>query len=213
MDNNKKSDYNPSNTKNIKICNLKLDNLDNYLEIELEAFYEKLKFIYSYNKGAALNIIRSEISRNINNGRYYTATINGRITGIIEVITCENLKNYTRSFRTYVKYLGFLKACKAFILASIEIPRLKSGTVYIDTVAVEKNNRRKGTAKKMLSFVEHLARKNGKSTLTLWVAAENRSACNLYKKFGFTEIIKRSSRLAEKYLGYRDWIYMGKEIS
>ncbi len=202
-----------NNLYQVRISNLKLDDLDSYLEIEFEAFFDKLKFIFSYRKDAAFNIIKSEIYRNIDNRRHYTARLEGKIIGIVEIITTENLKNYIRNFGIYTKYLGFFKACKAFIITSIEIPRLNSSTVYIDTVAVKKTHRRKGIAGKMLSFVEDFAKKNGKSTLKLWVAAKNKNAYSLYKKFGFTGIAKRSSGLAEKYLGYRDWIYMKKEIS
>jgi len=65
----------------------------------------------------------------------------------------------------------------------------------------------------MLSFAEDFARKNSMDALTLWVAAKNEIAHNLYKKFGFNYVVKQSSRIAESRLGYRDWIYMKKEIS
>ena len=197
---------------NIRISNLKLEDLDSYLKIEFDAFFEKLKFIFSNKKNAAFGIIRSEIAKNIGTGRYYNAKIDDRIVGIIEIVSRENIESHIKEFHNYFKYLGFHRAVKAFILTAIEIPKLDNRTIYIDNVAVDPNNRRQGIAKKMLSFAEDFSKRNGKNALKLWVAAGNKNAYRLYKKFGFTELARRSSGIAERYMGYRDWIYMKKEI-
>jgi len=196
----------------IKIGGLELHELDKFMEIMIDAFFEKLKLIYYHDKYAAYNIIKSETYRNIQNNRHYAARLDGKVVGILELISNDNLKNYARSFRTYNKYLGFLRAFKTFTMTRFEIPRLDSKTIYIDNLAVDKNHRRKGVAGKMLSFAEDTARKNGKSALTLWVAAKNKSAYERYKKSGFSDIFTKSFKMLENYLGYRDWIYMGKEI-
>lgn len=197
----------------IHISNLKLQEVDRYLKIELDAFYDKLKIMFSNKKKAAYNILKEEISNNIETGRYYNARSGDMIVGIIEIVTKENSKNYIKSFRTYVKYLGLFKAVKAFLFNLFETPRLNSSTIYIDNVAVDIDNRRKGVAKKMLSFVEDYAKKSRKGVLTLWVAAANKNAYKLYLKSGFFKVILRSSGMAEKFSGYRDWIYMKKEIN
>jgi hypothetical protein len=44
------------------------------------------------------------------------------------------------------------------------------------------------------------------------VASANRNAYDLYSKSGFVKVILRSSGIAEKFSGYRDWVYMKKEI-
>ena len=197
---------------NIRISTLKLEDLDSYLKIEFDAFFEKLKFIFNSNKDAAYSIIKSEIAKNIDTGRYYNAIIDDKIVGIIEIVTRENIKSHTKKFQNYFKHLGFHRAVKAFILTAIEIPKLDSKTIYIDNVAVDINSRRKGIAKKMLSFAEDFAKRNGKSALKLWVAGKNKNAYSLYKKLGFNQLVVRSSWIAERYTGYRDWIYMKKEI-
>lgn len=200
------------NNSIISITELKQDNLEDYLKVDFDSFYEKIKLAFGNDKEAALNIMRTEIAENINNNRHYTAMIENKIIGIIEIVSNENIKTYIRDLRTYVKYLGFFKGLRAFIISLFENPRLNSGTVYIDTVAVEPGHRRKGAAEKMLAFIENLARKNGKNALTLWVAARNNNALNLYRKLGFTVSSKKSSWIAERYTGYRDWLYMKKEI-
>jgi len=72
MKNLKISNNRPSS---IKINRLRPDDLDVYLKISFDAFFEKLKFITGPKKEEAISIKRVEISRNINNGRFYTATI------------------------------------------------------------------------------------------------------------------------------------------
>jgi ribosomal protein S18 acetylase RimI-like enzyme len=200
------------NIQGIYISNLELKDIEDYLKIEFDAFYEKLKIMFSNKKEAALNITRAEISNNIDTGRYYSAKSGGRMVGIIEIVTKENTKTYTKSYRTYIKYLGFFRAAKAIFLNLLEVPKLDNSTIYIDNVAVDIDNRRKGVAKKMLSFVEDYAIRYGKDFLTLWVAAANGNAYDLYTKSGFFSVVLRSSGIAEKFSGYRDWIYMKKEI-
>ncbi len=208
--NSNKNKYN--HLSNIHISNLEFKDLDRYLQIEFDAFYDKLKIMFSNKKEAAYNILKEEISNNIETGRYYNARSGNMIVGIIEIVTEENTKSYVKSFHTYVKYLGFFRAVKAFLFNLFEIPRLNNNTIYIDNVAVDIDNRRKGVAKKMLSFVEDYAKKTRKYTLTLWVAAGNKNAYDLYSKSGFVKVILRSSGIAEKFSGYRDWVYMKKEI-
>lgn len=204
---------NPDNKSSaLKISKLQPDDINIFVDISFEAFFEKLKFIFSFNQQAASNIIKTEISKNINNGKYYVARLDNRTIGTIEILTRENIKSYVKNFRIYTGYLGFVKGCRAFFISSFEIPKLNSFTVYLDSIAVTEEHRNKGVGWKMLTFAENFARKNGKKALTLWVAAKNKKAYRLYRKFGFTDVVKRSSRIANKYMGYRDWIFMKKDL-
>ncbi|MEA2016193.1 MAG: GNAT family N-acetyltransferase [Actinomycetota bacterium] len=206
------NDTKNNNLSNLKIGVIELHELNSFMDILIEAFFEKLKLIYYHDKYAAYNIIKSEVHRNIKIKRHYAARLNDRVIGILDLVTSDNLKNYSRSLLTYIRYLGFARALKSFTLTRFEIPRLSPKTLYIDNLAVDKNYRNKGIAGKMLLFAEDIARRDDKSALTLWVAADNKNAYNRYKKSGFTDIFIRSFKMLEKYLGYRDWIYMKKEI-
>ena len=197
---------------NITIRSLKPGDIDAFLEIELAAFYKKILFVFSGSPEAARAIVRSELVDNINTGRYYNAISDGRPVGTIELVTKENSEVYRRSFLYHYKFLGFFHTIKAYFLTFFDMPNLDNKTIYIDNVAVGENYRRKGIAGKMLGFAEDYAKENGKSVLKLWVASENKNAFALYKKVGYREILKRSSRSSEKYFGYRDWVFMGKEI-
>ncbi len=202
-----------NNTSIISIYNLKKDEIDDYLKIEFDAFYEKLKFVFSNNKKSAYNIIKSEIYSNFGTNRYFNAKIENKIVGIIELVTKETVQKYKRSITNYFNNLGFFRGLKAYFLTFLDIPRIDNKTMYIDNLAVDINSRRKGIAKKMLSFAEEYGKKNKIKSLRLWVARKNNIAYRLYKNFGFNKLVIRSSTIAKRYFGYRDWIYMGKEIS
>ena len=197
---------------NITIRSLKPGDIDDFLEIELAAFYKKILFVFSGNQEAARAIVRAELVENINTGRYYNALSDGRPLGTIELVTKESSEVYRRSFLQHYKFLGFFRTIKAYFLTFFDVPNLDNKTIYIDNVAVEENNRRKGIASKMLYFAEDYAKENGKSILKLWVASENKNAVALYRKVGYSAILKKFSRSSEKYFGYRDWLFMGKEV-
>jgi ribosomal protein S18 acetylase RimI-like enzyme len=92
------------------------------------------------------------------------------------------------------------------------MPHLDENTIYLDNIAVDINNRHRGVATHMISFVEDLALNRKKNKLRLWVAQKNSAAYHLYRKSGFTQLIFRSSKIAERYFGFRDWVYMGKTL-
>jgi len=200
------------NNSNITIRSLKKGDIDYFLKIELAAFYKKILFVFSGDEAAAYAIARSELVENLGTGRYYNAISNGRPVGTIEFVTKENFGVYRRSFFQHYKYLGLIRTIKAYFLTFFDVPNLDNKTIYIDNVAVDEDHRRKGIAGKMLYFAEDYAKEHGKSVLKLWVASKNKGAVSLYKKAGFIEIMKRSSRSSEKYFGYRDWSFMEKEL-
>jgi ribosomal protein S18 acetylase RimI-like enzyme len=200
-------------SNNISISALELGQVDDFLKIEFDAFYDSFRFIYSNRRDAAYNIQRQEILDNLISGRYYNAKDGYKVVGTIELVTRENSKNYKKKFQLFARYLGILRAIKAYFLDLMDLPHLDFSTVYIDNVAVDTENRRKGIAARMLSFAEDYAEKNGKSTLRLWVASANKEAHRLYKRMGYRTLMTRSSRMGEKYFGYRDWEFMGKDIS
>ncbi|MCJ7665728.1 MAG: GNAT family N-acetyltransferase, partial [Actinobacteria bacterium] len=183
-----------------------------YLRIEFDAFYEKLSSIYGNRRDAAYNIIKAGIISNFDSGRFMNALYRDRPVGIIELVTKENSENYKRDFPLYLKYLGPVGAVRAYFLTFLDLPQLDGSTIYMDNIAVDIDKRRRGVATNMISFVEDLALNRGKNKLCLWVAQKNSAAYHLYQKSGFKQLMSRSSGIAEKYFGFRDWVFMGKTL-
>ncbi len=196
----------------IRMRSLKYEDIDDYLKIEFDAFYPKLSSIYGNRRNAAYNIIKAEITSNFDSGRFMNALYKDRPVGIIELVTKESSEDYNRDFYLYLKYLGPIGAVRAYFLTFLDMPHLDENTIYLDNIAVDINKRHRGVATHMISFVEDLALKRKKNKLRLWVAQKNSDAYHLYRKSGFEHLVFRSSRIAEKYFGFRDWVYMGKML-
>ena len=196
----------------IRMRPLRYEDIDDYLKIEFDAFYSKLSSIYGNRRNAAYNIIKTEIISNYGSGRFINALYKDRPVGIIELVTKESSEDYKRSFYPYLRYLGLIGAVRAFFLTFLDMPHLDENTIYLDNIAVDINNRHQGVATHMISFVEDLALNRKKNKLRLWVAQKNSDAYQLYRKSGFEQLVFRSSKVAEKYFGFRDWVYMGKTL-
>jgi len=196
----------------IRMRPLRYEDIDDYLKIEFDAFYPKLSSIYGNRRNAAYNIIKTEIISNYDSGRFINALYKDRPVGIIEFVTKESSEDYKRSFYPYLRYLGPIGAVRAFFLTFLDMPHLDENTIYLDNIAVDINNRHQGVATHMISFVEDLALNRKKNKLRLWVAQKNSDAYHLYRKSGFEQLMFRSSKVAEKYFGFRDWVYMGKTL-
>ena len=201
-----------SRLDDIRMRLLRYEDIDDYLKVEFDAFYGKLSSIYGNNRNAAYNIIKTEIVRNFDSGRYMSALYRNRVIGIIELVTKESSENHRRDFYLYLQYLGPIGAVRAYFLTFLDQPQLDDSTIYLDNIAVDINNRRRGVATNMISFVEDLAINRGKNKLRLWVAQKNSAAYHLYRKSGFKQLMFRSSRIAGKYFGFRDWVYMEKTL-
>lgn len=191
---------------------LRREDIDDYLTIEFDAFFAKLGRLYGNRRSAAYRIIKAEMKENLDLGRYLNAVYNDRTVGIIELVTKENSRGYRKNFSNYATNLGLIGAVKAYFLTFLDMPSIDSSTIYINNVAVRKDFRRRGVATAMLSYAEYIARSRGKNRLKLWVANDNKTAYMFYRKMGFYQLLFRSSRIAEQYMGYREWVFMCKDV-
>lgn len=198
--------------EDIRVRTVRYEDIDDYLKIEFDAFYEKIGPLYGNQRDSTYCIIKAEIIDNLNTGKYLNAVYNGKMLGIIEIMTNENSKDFHKSFSIYLKHLGLFRAIRAYFLTLLEMPGMDASTLYITNVAVDKDSRRQGIGTTMLSYAEYIAFSRGKNKLTLWVANDNKKAYMFYKKMGFYQLMLRSSWLAERYYGYRDWVYMCKDL-
>jgi ribosomal protein S18 acetylase RimI-like enzyme len=192
---------------------LRYDEIDDYLAIEFDAFFDKLGPLYGNRRRSAYRIIKEEILMNLDLGRYMVAAYKNKPVGIIEIVTRENARGYRKSFPSFFKNLGLAGAVRAYFLTLMDMPTIDKSTIYIDSLAVDKDFRNKGIATSMLSYAEYIAGSRGKDRLSLWVAYDNKAAYDFYNKTGFSPMMFRSSRIAHHYMGYRDWVYMRKDLN
>ena len=183
--------------KNINMRLLRYEDIDYYLAIEFDAFFEKLSHLYGNRRRAAYRIIKAEMEDNLDLGRYLNAVYKDRIIGIIEIVTRENSRRYRKSFANYARNLGLLGAMKTYFLTLLDMPAIDNSTIYINNVAVDRDFRRRGVATAMLFYAEYIARSRGKDRLKLWVANDNKVAYMFYRKMGFYQLMFRASKVAE----------------
>jgi len=169
--------------------------------------------LYGNSRKGAYNIIKNEIRINLKLDRHLNAIYSNRPVGIMELVTRENSAGYRKDFPDFIKNLGFFRALKAYFFTFLDMPGIDSSTIYINNVAVHKDYRRMGVGTAMLSYAEFIARSRGKDNLRLWVASDNKAACDFYKKMGFYQLMLRSSKIAQRYMGHRDWVFMGKDVT
>ncbi len=204
--------YSLKKNDGIRMRTLRYEDIDDYLKIEFSAFREKIGPLYGNRREAAYSIIKAEMIDNLDTGKYLNAVYNEKILGIIEIMTRENSKDFRKSFPLHLKHLGPFGAIRTYFLTLLEMPGIDVSTLYISVLAVGKGSRRQGIGAAMLSYAEYIALSRGKNKLTLWVVNENKAAYMLYKKMGFYQLAFRSSWLAERYFGYRDWVFMCKDL-
>lgn len=102
--------------------------------------------------------------------------------------------------RQLAKVIGWPAAIRgAMVLGMFSHPRLGVDEAYIEELVVREDWRRRGIASGLLDACETLTRDAGKSRVTLWTAAWNSPAIQLYERRGF-RIIRRRRTLRGKLL-------------
>ena len=114
--------------------------------------------------------------------------------------------------RAFQQVLGFWGATRSLIALSLIDHRVTRDEAFITDVAVVPAYRRRGLARALLAHVEQEALRARKHYLGLYVSANNRAACELYRQLGFVEVRQRRSWLAQFLFKQRLWLYLQKPI-
>lgn len=101
--------FSPNKIDDISMKTLRYEDIDDYLKIVFDAFYEKIGPLYGNQREGAYYIIKAEIIDNLDAGKYLNAVYNEKMLGIIEIVTSENSKNFKKSFLPYLNILGSLE--------------------------------------------------------------------------------------------------------
>ncbi len=83
---------------------------------------------------------------------------------------------------------------------------------HISDVGVLSDSRGEGVGQRLMEYAEQWARERDRAQLTLWVAATNEPALNLYEKNEFEIVETRASWLTRLAYGVRDWYFMEKVL-
>ncbi|MGM9941730.1 MAG: GNAT family N-acetyltransferase [Bulleidia sp.] len=73
------------------------------------------------------------------------------------------------------------------MIRDVHIPvKYDRKVLYIDTLCVDENHRRKGIAQAMMDYMKHIAEQKQCTSIELHVNALNHEAVSFYRHFGFT---------------------------
>ena len=179
-------------------------------ELFVEAFGKDLKIISK----DANKIIRA-FSHMFVLDYFYVGIIDNEIAGMMVCIDINHCRDcFNQNKKILIKELGFVKGLLANMIIDKYInnyPRypfnVEGKIGSIETVATNKNFRKKGIATKIMEYIFSL---NMYEKYILEVEDTNESAYNLYKKLGYKEYYKVKSKNGKKN-GINYLIYMVKE--
>jgi len=149
------------------------------VRIFYDAFERKITaFIKSKEKAISI------YEKSLNTDRIILAVEDKKITGMAGLhyddrnftdIKYGMLKRYYSPLKSFFMYWGL----------RLMTPKIKEGTVRIDSLAVDKSYRGKGIGTKLIEAVIEFARQNGYSQVLLEVVDTNPKAKVLYERMGF----------------------------
>lgn len=98
-----------------------------------------------------------------------------------------------------------------YVLDDKVVGKMKYSLIYdrmeLEDIIVNEEYRNKGIGNKLMGYLVSVAIKSRVINITLEVRVSNDIARNLYKKYGFREVAKRSN-----YYGNEDGILMEKQV-
>jgi len=168
------------NDLNIEITNFTEDfQKSDMMRIFYDSFERKITaFIKSKQK--ALSIFENSL----NTDRIMLAVEDKKITGMAGLHYDD--RNFTDiKYGTLKTHYNPLKSFFMYWIIRLTTPKIKEGTVRIDSLAVDKSYRGKGIGTKLIKGVIEFARQNNYSQVLLEVVNTNPMAKALYERMGF----------------------------
>lgn len=141
------------------------------------------------------------------------AVLDERIVGTISLRTAHQpLLPEGVAEQVFYQLLGPWRGLRALFALSLLDHRIGRGEGYISDVAVAADYRGRGIGALLLDHVEVLARQRRLQQLSLYVAARNRTAVQLYTRCRFQR--KRLRRSLTTWFFYREygWWFMTKDL-
>ena len=138
----------------------------------------------------------------------FVAIDKNRIIGLI-TISNSNRSSLVISRQKVQQTLGWIRGWMFYLNIMQEPLVLKPNDIYISTLAVHKEHRRKGIATQLLNCVVNESPQN---QYLLEVIDVNEGAIKLYESLGF-RVFKRTKQRFAKQAGFNERLYMKKEGS
>ncbi len=143
---------------------------------------------------------------------YFVAVHNGEILATMTLRWPKQNRPRPRLHMLKTLRYGWLPTLKLLVMRYIFAEKPAKSACHVAEIAVKANARGRGIGKQLLKFGKELAIERGLTRYTLHVDATNKTALNMYKRFGFKIIKREKSLLARWLLGVKEWYYMSHDI-
>lgn len=171
-----------------------------------DAFWGKLKWFFSrVGKDEALLLFKKAITYNM--GYYYKE--NDRVLGVV-LLSKKGLPHLTINAEIR-KRIGFIKGW--LLKLFFTFTPLEENELCLQMISVSSAARGKGIGKKMLDYLDTLAKKDGSRQITLDVIDNNLGALKLYEREGYLVTRHLNTKILTNGMGFDGIYIMKKAIS
>ena len=183
--------------------NIDLKDKAEITSILFEAFWNKMKWYFSKMNQVDARILFGE-AITYNMGYYYKE--DGKVLGA--ALLSKRKTPYLKINRHIRKKMGFIKGMLFGKIFNVTSP--KKHVICLQMISVSPNARGKGVGKKMLDYMNEIAKNNGSNQIILDVIDNNKGAIKLYEREGYTISKHVNTKLFTHGMGF-DGIYVMKK--
>lgn len=180
-----------------------------------DAFAEKMRIVFGDDPAKIRTVLEAVYTGPVRRGYdgVLIAELDGRIVGTLLIEPMDYTPQESSMFeQVAIRQFGLPRMLRAAFLLWLIGHRPAAADAHISDVGVLSDSRGEGVGQQLLVHAEQWARERNCSRLTLWVAATNEPALNLYEKSEFEIVDMRSSWLTRLAYGIRHWYFMEKPL-
>ncbi|OLS19997.1 MAG: hypothetical protein HeimC2_39280, partial [Candidatus Heimdallarchaeota archaeon LC_2] len=181
------------------------DDAKDIAKLQITTDSEKLCGVFKDNEEGAFEVIRQQFHKYYEG--VYVLTEGDQTIGAMKLHLPGKKAGNTLSLRALIKILGIKKGIRAMLLLSNwDEYKLHRGEAYLEFMYVAPQWQGFGGGKMLIRKANELARQAGAKYLTLFTAAHNYRARNLYEQSGFITRRKIRSPIAKIYHTNSVWV-------
>ena len=180
-----------------------------------DAFGDKLRRVLGRHHAHAQTLLEAIYAGPVRRGYdgLLVAEEDGRIVGVLVIEPIYYTEEEHRALEhRVIQELGALRLLWAAFWLWMLTYTPSADEAYIGGLGVAADRRGLGIGAQLLAAAEDWARAHGRARLTLWVAADNVTALQLYEKAGFVVTRTQGSLLTRWTLGVRYRYFMEKPL-
>ena len=187
-----------------------LKDADAIAKILIDSFSDKFAAIFGKKLKEGQKALAEDYALRKDFEGVFVAETEGNVIGVIELSTKEIKKGKKESLSPYFTNLGFFSAIRAFLAFMILEEKVGEKSCYVEHIAVSPNARGRGIGELFMKKTEEFAKEKQKDRCLLYVAQDNKTAYDLYRKIGYSDLGPRKSILLKLFLGKHVFILMKK---